>query len=87
MIKDRKGWVENSGKSPPSRPVCNGKAEFNCHLSELLSVIYGPVVQEASGAEINSTNYLLSSINAVNSKLRWENVAKEDDSNEEFYFL
>ena len=34
MIKDHKGWVENSGKSPPSRPVCNGKAGFNCHLSE-----------------------------------------------------
>ena len=86
-MKDQKGWVEDSDKPPPSRPVCNGKAEFNCYLSELLSVIYGPVAQEASGAEINSTNYLLSSINAVSSNLRWENVAKEDDSDEEFYFL
>ena len=86
MIKDHKSWVEDSGKPPPSCPVCNGKAEFNCHLSELLSVIYGPVVQEASGAEINSTNDLLSSINALNSNLRRENVAKEDDSDEESLF-
>ena len=67
--------------------MCDGKGGFNCHLSELLSMILSPVAQEASGAEINSTNYLLSSINAVSSNLRWKNVAKEDDSDEEFYVL
>ena len=46
----------------------------------------GPVAQEASGAEINSINDLLFSIHALNSNLRRENVAKEDDLDEESLF-
>ena len=62
MIKDHKSWVEYLGTPPPSRPVCNGKAGFNCHLSELLSMILGPVAQEASGADINNTNDFISTL-------------------------
>ena len=70
LIKDHKNWSQKSGTVVPSRPVINGNSGFNCHLSELLSLILGPVAQEATGNEINSTGDLLSRIHRVNSLLQ-----------------
>ena len=39
LIKDQKGWTEDSNAPPPSRPVCSGNRGFNKHLSELVSLI------------------------------------------------
>ena len=69
LLKDHKAWDPNSGKVIPSRPVVNGSAGFNCHLSEILSLILGPVAKEASGSEINSTGDLLSLIDDVNKQI------------------
>ena len=65
LLKDHKPWSKDSGKPIPSRPVVNGKAGYNNHLSELLSMILGPVAKEANGSEINSTADLLSKIHSV----------------------
>ena len=69
LIKDHKGWVEESGKPPPSRPVVSGNTGLNCHLSELLAHIIEPVTKEAPGLEIDSTSELLTRIEEINSKL------------------
>ena len=74
LIKDHKNWDIASGKPPPSRPVCNGKSGYNCYLSELPSIILGPVAQEASGSEINSCGDLLASINSVKDSLSHDKV-------------
>ena len=69
LIKDHKQYNPASDKVIPTRPVVNGKGGFNCHLSELLSMILGPVAKESMGSEINSTGDLLSIIENVNSKI------------------
>ena len=87
LVKDHKPWNQNSGKPVPSRPVVNGNGGFNCHLSEILSLILGPVAQEAKGSEINSTTDLLARVQKVNSQINsvkpnvlteLENTAEED---------
>ena len=52
--------------------MVNGSAGFNCHLSEILSLILGPVAKESTGSEINSTNDLLSIIENVNNQISKE---------------
>ena len=69
LLKDHKPYDLNSDKPVPSRPVVNGRAGYNCHISELLSMILGPVAKESSGAEINSTGDMLSRIQNINDKL------------------
>ena len=69
LLKDHKGWVESSGKPPPSRPVVSGNTGLNCHLSELLSNVLEPITKEAPGSEIDSTKELLDKINKLNEKL------------------
>ena len=49
--------------------MVNGSAGFNCHLSEILSLILGPVAKESTESEINSTNDLLSIIENVNNQI------------------
>ena len=55
LLKDHKSWSKSSDKPIPSRPVVNGRAGYNNHLSEILSLILGPISREANGCEINST--------------------------------
>ena len=69
LFKDHKKWDVSSGKPIPSRPVVNGRAGYNCHLSEILSMILAPVAKNACGSEIESTGDLLSRIQAINEKL------------------
>ena len=77
LVKDLENWLKSSGNPPPSRPVCNGKSRYNCHLSELISMILGPVAQEAAGSEMNSTGDLLSSIKSLDSSLSQEQYAEQ----------
>ena len=44
----------------------NGRSGYNSHLSEILSMVLGPVAKEASGHEINSTGDLLSKVDSMN---------------------
>ena len=69
LIKDHKGWVEESNEPPPSRPVVSGNTGLNCHLSELLSHIIEPITAEAPGNEIDSTAEMLHIIEQLNEKL------------------
>jgi len=69
LLKDHKPWNPDSGKEIPSRPVVNAKAGYNCHLSEILSIILGPVAKEAAGFELNSTGDLLAKVNDINGKI------------------
>ena len=69
LLKDHKTWDKNSGNVIPSRPVVNGKSGYNSHLSEILSLIVGPIAKEAQGSEINSTGDLLSKVKSVNELL------------------
>jgi len=69
LIKDHKEYDPSKDDVLPTRPVVNGKGGFNCHLSEILSMILGPVAKESAGSEINSTGDLLSIIESVNSQL------------------
>ena len=66
LLKDHKPYDLSSGLPVPSRPVVNGKSGYNCHLSELLSMILGPISRETPGNEINSTGDLLSRIEKLN---------------------
>ena len=66
LLKDHKPYDPKTNRVIPSRPVVNGSAGFNCHLSEILSMILGPVSKEAIGSEINSTSDLLSIIDNIN---------------------
>ena len=69
LLKDHKEWSNSSGKEIPSRPVVNGQSGYNNHLSEILSLILGPVAREAQGSEINSTGDLLSNIQDMNNSI------------------
>ena len=85
LLKDHKPWNPVSGKEIPSRPVVNAKAGYNCHLSEVLSLILGPVAKEAAGCEFNSTGDLLSKINDINERsllLKSSNVSVDPDDSQ-----
>ena len=62
LIKDHKQWTPESSDSPPSRPVVNGRAGYNAHLSEILSQILEPIAVEMTGAEIDSTEEALAAL-------------------------
>ena len=70
LIKDHKGWVQESGQAPPSRPVCSGLRGFNRHLSELVSLLLEPVSHSIRGSEIDSTGALLYNIEEYNRKMK-----------------
>ena len=55
LIKDLKGWSEDHGTPPPSRPVCSENQGMNKHLSEIVSMILEPIAHAAKGADIDST--------------------------------
>ena len=74
LIKDHKGWLEESGMPPPSRPVCSGNRGFNKHLSELVSLILEPLAHSMEGADVNSTGSFLEKINDLNYKIESSNL-------------
>ena len=78
LIKDHKGWTEDSGRPPPSRPVCAGNDGGNRHISEIVSLILEPVACESNGNDIDSTGDMLSKIKKLNEdiskKLNKENM-------------
>ena len=78
LIKDHKGWTEDSGRPPPSHPVCAGNDGGNRHISEIVSLILEPVACESNGNDIDSTGDMLSKIKKLNEdiskKLNKENM-------------
>ena len=70
LIKDHKGWKEEDGTPPPSRPVCSGNRGYNRHLSELLSLVLEPVSHALQGYDIDSTGELLMKIESLNEQLQ-----------------
>ena len=62
LIKDHKGWSEETGTPPPSRPVCSGNRGFNKHLSELVSLILEPLSHAMEGGDVNSTGAFLDQV-------------------------
>ena len=69
LIKDHKQWSPGSETSPPSRPVVNGRAGYNAHLSEILSQILEPIAVEMTGAEIDNSEEALAAFEQVNKKV------------------
>ena len=56
LFKDHKGWSCEMGTAPPTRPIASGNAGMNMHLSELISGLVEPVVdQYVGGNEVIST--------------------------------
>ena len=86
LIKDHKAYDPSSSLARPSRPVVNGKSGYNCHLSEILSLILGPVAKEATGSEINSTGDLLAEINLLNQKLSSPPTPDPTEPNDDEFF-
>ena len=84
LLKDHKPYDMNSNDPIPSRPVVNGRAGYNCHLSELLSLVLGPVAKESNGNEINSTGDLLSRIESLNKKISQKLPNEIDHSDDDW---
>ena len=70
LIKDHKGWSPEDGTPPPSRPICSGRAGFNRHISEILSMVLEPLGHALGGYDIDSTGGLLSKVGELNKMLR-----------------
>ena len=81
LIKDQKGWTEDSNAPPPSRPVCSGNRGFNKHLSELVSLILEPLSHSTNGAEVNSTGSFLDKIQTLNNKRKNDELQTTEVSN------
>ena len=77
LIKDHKNWSFESGKNIPTRPVVNGRAGFNTHLSETLSHILEPIALEMTGVEINSTEEALAAFEKVNFNIKTDTKWRE----------
>ena len=69
-MKDHKGWVMESGKVPPTRPIAGGNAGMNIHLSELLSGVLEPVADQfRDGNEVISTEDFVARLVEYNQKV------------------
>ena len=55
LIKDHKGWREESGSPPPSRPACEGNQGTGRHLSELISMVLEPLTHATQGDNSDRT--------------------------------
>ena len=67
LFKDHKGWEPSSGSVPPTRPVVGGHLGINMHLSELVSDILDPVVNNYDGGhEVISTEDMLAETEIMN---------------------
>ena len=49
LYKDHKGWKWEDGGVPPTRPIASGNQGMNMHLSEIISEIVEPLVDEFEG--------------------------------------
>ena len=79
LAKDHKGWVVDSNKPVPSRPVVSGNSGLNCHLSELIAQIIDPITYESEGRDVDSTDHMLSKILSLNSNLKEMNASSEEN--------
>ena len=66
LTKDHKAWIFESGEVVPTRPVLSGNNAINTHLSELLSEIIEPIVNESISSEIKSSEEGLAIIDQIN---------------------
>ena len=60
LVKDHKGWSEDDGTPPPSRPVCEGNVGVTRHLSEAVSMVLEPLSHAMDGSDVESTGDMLS---------------------------
>ena len=84
LVKDHKGWKEESGDPPPSRPVCSGNQGMNKHLSEIVSMVLEPLAHVSKGEDIDSTGELLEKIEKLNVRRKngeLQQLKKEKGSN------
>ena len=99
LVKDHKGWSEETGKPPPSRPVCEGNVGITRHLSEAVSMILEPLAHAMCGADVDSTGDFLSKVDKFNNGSIQEadkgcpddqaeaDVAQPNDSSTSFKFV
>ena len=81
LMKDHKKWDRKSNKPPPTRHVAGGHVGMNLHMSEILSDILEPIVENIPGGEeVISTEDFLARIDELNLKFKgwnkhswWEN--------------
>ena len=63
LFKDHKGWNSDMGTIPPTRPVVGGNIGMNLHLSEIVSDVLDPVIENyEGGCEIISTEDLIANL-------------------------
>ena len=75
--KDHKGWKSGDGTIPPTRPIASGNSGMNPHLSEILSDVIEPIVDNMEeGNEAISTEDFVASLMELNTKM--EEEAKKD---------
>ena len=66
LVKDHKGWSEDDGTPPPSRPVCEGNVGVTRHLSEAVSMVLEPLSHAMDGSDVESTGDMLSKVEEFN---------------------
>ena len=73
LFKDHKGWTAGMGTVPPTRPVAGGHLGINLHISEIVSDILDPIVDDyIGGKEIISTEDGIARLELVNeSNVGW----------------
>ena len=87
LFKDHKGWTVESGTVPPTRPVVGGHVGINVHISEIVSDILDPVVDNYVGSrEVISTEDLLARVELLNEKNKnWSTLTYWGELIEEEY--
>ena len=67
LYKDHKGWSNEMGTLPPTRPVVGGHMGMNLHLSEVVSDLVEPLVDKyLNGRESISTEDMISKFVKMN---------------------
>ena len=74
LFKCHKGWSQESGKVPPTRPVAGGNQGMNFPLSEIISWLLEPLASSMEGSsEVISGEDLRSIIDQLNiNNRKWE---------------
>ena len=84
LIKDHKGWsFTEDTPHPPSRPVIAGNVGINRCLSETLSLIIEPIIQNMKSHAIDSTGNMLSLIDDINNAGVIKEMCTVDPRNED----
>ena len=87
LYKDHKGWDLSKGPVPPTRPVVGGNIGMNLHLSEIVSEVLDPVIENyEGGCETICTEDLAANLDILNEgNLGWNKETYWNGKQEDCY--